>query len=330
MKRRRKNIIIAVIIVAVIAFITIYIKFFNGSLIYISMGMGNNVVLKAKTQQTSMMEADILLSDARAEYENVFGSDVWSQTIDGVSFEEYVKDQVKTKLIRVRCMNLYAKQRGVVLSRTQKEAVSNAVTEYMSKLSDDQKNALNITEEKLNTMFTDFAIADALFGDVTASVNKEISDDDARVINVQYVAASTEEDIKAAQAELNSGVIFYVVASKYNDGGEYESELKRGETDENFEKAAFDLKNGEVSSIVEAEGKYYIIKCVSDNEKSKTEANKATLIEKNKLDYFNEQFADFESSVYVEFNNRVWKNKQVKNSTLLDVNFENIFDSVKE
>ena len=62
--------------------------------------------------------------------------------------------------------------------------------------------------------------------------------------------------------------IFYVVAKDYN-GEEYERECRRGELDENFENAAYNLKSGEVSDIVESDGRYYIIKCNSDNDKSK-------------------------------------------------------------
>ena len=97
--------------------------------------------------------------------------------------------------------------------------------------------------------------------------------------------------------------------------------------DEAFEKAAFDLKSGEVSKIVSADEKYYIIKCVSDNEKAKTEANKASIADEKKLTYFNEAFKDFETSIYVEFNNKVWKNKSMSGAAVLDVNFSNIFES---
>ena len=42
----------------------------------------------------------------------MFTSSIWSQQIDGKTFEEYVKDQIRVKLIRVRCMNAMAKEKG--------------------------------------------------------------------------------------------------------------------------------------------------------------------------------------------------------------------------
>ncbi len=327
MKGRSKSIISIVAVVLVVALFAVYIKFFNGSIVYISTGLGKNTILNAKNQKTAMYQADILMSDAKSEYEDVFGSDIWGQTIDGVSFEDYAKDQIRTKLIRVRCMNVYAKQRGVVLSRVQKENVQNAAKEYLEKLSDDKKTSLGLTQEKMENMFTDFAIAKTLYDDITSTVVDEISADDARVINVQYIVCENAGDINSAKEELDNGEVFYSVMSKYSDSSDYECVLKRGEMDEAFEKVAFDLKSGEVSKVVYANDKYYIIKCVSDNEKAKTEANKASIADEKKLEHFNEAFKDFETSIYVEFNNKAWKNKSMSGATVLDANFSNIFEA---
>ena len=253
MKRMSKSIIGIAVAVLIVALFAVYIKFFNGSIIYISTGLGKNTILNAKNQKTPTYEADILMSDAKSEYEDVFGSDIWSQTIDGVTFEDYAKDQIRTKLIRVRCMNVYAKQRGVVLSRVQKENVENAAKEYLEKLSDDKKNSLGLTQEKMEKMFTEFAVAKTLFDDMTSTIVDEISADDARVINVQYIVCDNQNDITAAKQELDDGEVFYSVMSKYSNTTDYECVLKRGEMDEAFEKAAFDLKSGEVSKIVSAD-----------------------------------------------------------------------------
>lgn len=42
-----------------------------------------------------------------------------------------------------------------------------------------------------------------------------------------------------------------------------------------------------MSSIVESAGRYYIIRCTSDNDKAKTEVNKSAILEKRKLEQFN-------------------------------------------
>ncbi len=76
----------------------------------------------------------------------------------------------------------------------------------------------------------------------------------------------------------------FAIAKKYNSDGEYEYELRRGEMNSQFEEAAYALATGEMSKIVEADGKYYIIRCTSDNDKAKTEVNKSAILADKKLE----------------------------------------------
>ncbi len=131
MRKQRKMRLIALLITAVAALLIFgYIRFFNGKLIYISTGFGKDDLFKTGNYTATLMEAKILLSDAKTEYEALFGSDIWQQSIGDVSFDDFVKDQVKTKLERVYCMNVMADKRSVVLSRSQRDAVEDAADEY--------------------------------------------------------------------------------------------------------------------------------------------------------------------------------------------------------
>lgn len=327
MKRRKKQFAGLIVIVAVVVLVAVYIKFFNGSLIYISTGLKDNVVFKVGGTKAYTWEADILLADAKTEYENVFGSNVWGQTMEGINVDDYVKDQIQSKLIRVKCMNLMAKEKGVVLSRTQKEQVGNAADTYYNGLTSEQIEQLGISKEQVEKLYTEFAVADALYEDITSQVNTEVSSDDARVITIQFISCEQESDILDAKKRLDAGESFYTVAKDYGGEEESETELKRGQMEMAFETAAFELKTGETSSVVEAGGKYYIIKCTSDNEKSKTEANKLTLIDEKKLEYFNSVFEEYEASKYVEFNKNLWNSKKAGNALRLSVSFEDIFNN---
>lgn len=325
MRKKRRTEFTIILLALIVIVITVYMKFFNGSIIYISTGMKKTEFCKVGDLTANMCEADILLSDARKEYEKLFGTDIWGQSIGDVTFDEYVKEQVKAKLERIYCMNLLAEEKGTVLSRTQKEGVSNAVDSFYSGLTPEQISNHSITKEKLNTMFTSFAIAETLYADMTAGENVEVSYDDARVISIQYVCTDNEEDIKKAQERINNGEVFYVVARAYNPD-EYERECRRGELESTFEDAAYSLSTGEVSDIIEAGGRYYIIKCNSDNDKSKTEANKTLMEEKNRLEVFNSSFEKYEKKYFVEVNEKVWQTKQTSTSDIFDVNFEDIYN----
>lgn len=325
MKRRKRRLIRIGIALIVLAAVFIFKAAFNGRLMYFTFGFDKHTLLEVGEQSAYDYEAEILFSDIRSQYEELFGSDVWSREINGQSFESYAKDQVKTKLIRVAYMNQLAKDRGVVLNRDETANVTKAAKEYMDTLSKEQTDNNDITQEKVEGLLTKLAIANRLYTDMTSNIKTEVSADYARVIRIQYVCADTKEKINKAKTRLDGGENFFYVARDTNEGGEYECELKRGEMEKQFEDAAYNLATGEMSDIVEAAGKYYIIKCISDNEKTKTEANKNTIIEAKKLEEFNSVFEQFETSVYMHFNDKLWEKIQF-DSFKSDIRFEDVFN----
>ena len=118
MKRRKKTFIILGIILVVVLLVAGYIKFFNGKGIYFTTGMKSGELIKTAGQQTTYTcEAEILMSDLKKQYEEMFGSDIWKESIGDADFESYIKDQVKVKLMRVKAMNVKAKERWVELVR---------------------------------------------------------------------------------------------------------------------------------------------------------------------------------------------------------------------
>ena len=294
------------------AAVLVFMKFFNGNLLYISTGMGKSVVMKVDGQKTYTFEAEVLMSDAKKQYEDMFGSSIWTEDIAGQPFEEYIKEQIRVKLIRVRCMNSMAK----------------AAEQYFDGLTEEQKSQYDITEDKVNQMFTEFAIASKLYNDVTSLMDIEVSSDDARVINIQYIVTDSKEEIDKAYAELNEGNSFFAIAKKYNADGEYEYELRRGEMAKAFEDTAYSLSTGQTSGIVEADGRFYIIRCTSDNDKAKTEVNKSSILEKKKLEAFNDKFEQYESSKYVEINKDEWNKLKVSSAPSFNVRFEDLFNSI--
>ena len=304
MKRTKKRIVTFLIIAIAIAAVFVFIKFFNGNGIYISTGMGKDVLAKVDGQKTYTMDAAVLMSDARSQYEEMFTSSIWSQQIDGKTFEEYVKDQIKVKLIRVRCMNAMAKEKGIVLGREEKDGVKKAAEKYYN------------------------ALTQKLYNDQTSLMDIEISADDSRVINIQYIVTDSKDEIEKAYAELKEGNSFFAIAKKYNSDGEYEYELRRGEMDSKFEEAAYALSTGEMSNIVEAEGKYYIIRCTSDNDKAKTEVNKSAILADKKLAAFNEKFEEYEAGKYVEWNDSEWEKLSVSSAVIYNVKFEDTFNTI--
>jgi len=88
----------------------------------------------------------------------------------------------------------------------------------------------------------------------------------AETVGVSHIMVKTERDAEAVQAELKAGKAFADVArEKSQDQGSAEKGgdlgvVGRGQTEPEFETAAFALKEGEVSGIVKTQYGYHILK----------------------------------------------------------------------
>ncbi len=327
MKKRVITKLIVLLSILIMVGLVAYMYIFNSHGINVTMGLKSDEIFKAEDKRAYTYEALILLSDSKNQYEEVFGNEIWNEKIEDKDFSTYVKDQVKSKLIRVKIMNIMAEKRGVVLSREEENNIAKAASDYMKLLSDEQKNNNGITVENVTQMYREFAVAQRLYDDLTINSTTEISSDEARVITIQYIACDSLESCEAAKARLDAGETFFYVARDTNKDEKYEYELKRGDMEKAFEDAAFELASGETSGIVEAKGKFYIIKCVSDYEKTKSEANKTKLLEAKKLQSFNDIFEQYEADVYVEMNDKVWDNLTIEDGSKLSKGFDSIFNN---
>lgn len=327
MKTNKKRLIALVSAAVLVAACLIFMIFFNGHFVYISTGLNSNTILKVDGISMTKAEAKILMSDARSQYEELLGEDIWNETIDGESFYSYVNDQIKVKLIRVAMLNKLAKERGVVLSRDEENNVEAAAAEYYNNLSDDDKKQLDVSLEDLEEMYTKFVIANKLYEDIISEYDIEVSYDDARVIDIQYIVSDSKEEVENAYNSIQSGSSFFAIAKEINDDGNYEMELKKGEMDQTFEDIAFNLSTGDMSEVFEVNGLYYLIRCTSDNDKTKTEVNKTTILESKQLEQFNEYMNEYESKYYVDFNTGVWAKLSVRSNSIYSSNFESIFNS---
>ncbi len=88
----------------------------------------------------------------------------------------------------------------------------------------------------------------------------------AETVGVSHIMVKTENDAEAVQAELKAGKAFADVArEKSQDRGSAENggdlgTLGQGQSEPEFEAAAFALKEGEISGIVKTQYGYHILK----------------------------------------------------------------------
>lgn len=304
----------------------VYIKIISeDKSIYISTGFKDDVIAKVDGEEITRGEVMVLLADAKIEYEEMFGSDIWNEKMGQQQFDDYVIQMIRARITRQKCMDVLAKSRGIVLSAAEEQSVENAANEYMEQLTKEQARQVNANKQLLMQMYAEAVLANRVFEDMTLEVDTEISEDAARVISIQYIRTMDKTTADKALTRLHEGESFFSLV-KENNPYEYEYTLKRGEVESNFEQAAFALVTGEISPVVETSMGYYIILCVNDYDRVKTASNKEKIVSDRRLEKFNEVFEQYEAEKYAEYNEEEWEKLDVKTMPVCNVSFNKVYE----
>ncbi|MDD6790210.1 MAG: peptidyl-prolyl cis-trans isomerase [Lachnospira sp.] len=312
-----------------IVVLIVYILFFNGNPVYFTFGLLPDTMLRARNQTVTMAAGRLLLSEIHQEYRDIFGEEIWNESApDGSSMKEYARDQVEQMLGRVALINAVAEDEGIVLSDSEESKASLAAVRYLSLTPEANRASLGLTEENLTQMFRQFAVAHKYYDTVTADISAktEVSADEARVIDIQYIAADSQEAAERLKAKIDAGQTFISACQGEGDLSPEETELIRGMTESSFEEAAFALTTGENSDVIASGDRYYIIHCLSDNEAGRTEANITRLKSDKVLAQFNSVLSPALQSTYVEVNTLFWNRIDITSLPDPAVTFTDVYD----
>lgn len=295
--------------------------------IILTTGFRENEVFRIEGMPCYVPEIMIYLTNIQNQYEDVYGEEIFRQTIDGIPIEESIKQTVLARIAKIKMMNLMAENYGVTLDDQEKQMAKSAAAEYFNSLSEAEIEAMGgITEETVLQLYEEYALANKLYQYLVKDVNQEISDDEARTVTVQQIVLSTVyrgedgELIPYSQEEktsvyrkaeeictrIASGEEFEKLASEYSDEEEHTAYYRKGEYEEALETAVFNLAQNEVSQIVEGTQGYYIFLCVSTYDMEQTEAAKLEILRERQQSVFGSIYDVFIGDKHCYLNEELW------------------------
>jgi len=253
-------------------------------------------------------QAMIIVATERSRYERAYTDEIWKVTLEnGQTFEEYLLDQVKIFLKDLKTMNLLAKSQEIALSSSEKDRIRQLAKRYYSGLTEEEIAYMGITQEDAEAMYQEYYVANRLVGEMTKDVDLEISDSEAKVITVKQMVLSDREKADETYGRvMEEGSDFAAIAREVTEGDSIERQMGRGEEPKTVEDAAFALGTGEISPVVESDGKYYIFQCVSDYEVEATKKRKTQLYEERKNQVFGQIYAQFQTEHEITFSDEMW------------------------
>ena len=283
-------------------------------------------ILSVDDEKVSYSEVILYLKYIQTYYESIFGETIWDydlgdKTIGGLAKQDVIDTIIERKITKKQ-WNEYE----VIITEEDEAKIEKDSLDYLNNITDYDISYYGITNEIVYQFFFDNLLAERVYDATTMDVDTDISDDLAKQITIQYILISTTkldsegnrvlvtEDKKQAAyikaQELLTPATdtedFELFAKTNSDSAQIEKTFGKGEVEEVVESAAFALKAGDISNIIESEDGYLILYCVSDYNEDATLEKKEEIIDQRQIEEFQRLFQEWQKDVDVKINESVW------------------------
>lgn len=313
--------------------------------IVLTTGFNKDEVFKIEDEVCKLNEALVYLTNITNRYVSIYGPDILKIDNSGLSMEKSLKDNALADISQIKAMDIAAKRYGIKLADELLEKLSEAALEYYSSLNEAEIAYLNVSKEDIYNMYYDYLLADKYYQEVIKEINPEISDDEARTITVQHIFLKTYEvdengrmvefdgskkeelyqkALKIYDMAVSGEYDFEDLVEEYSEGEKRNLSFGMNETDKEFETAAFNLGENEISNVVRTKYGFHIIKCISTFNLEETQANKERIALDRKQEVFGKEYDDYANTLITYMNDELWDSVKVTYNE--DVNTQTFFE----
>lgn len=282
----------------------------GGEKVTISRGMSDNEVFLIGGKSCKLPVMKLLLVNNMNLHGESYGIDLLNNEDLKVQkkFGQYVKKICMDEAAKVYTMDALADQKGITLNDDQKELVQWAAEDCYQSMSEAEISALSLSQDDIVDIYGKYALADKLYAALIADVNQEVSDDEARVMEIRQILVPDKEQADQAYAELQQDTEFSTVAANYTQADEITLTIERGMLPQEAETVVFAMDNGTYSEPVQTADGYYIFYCDNKYDEEQTQRHKQDIIEQRRQEACDSQYDPFVEQVNSKLNEKVWKN----------------------
>ena len=271
-----------------------------------------NPALTFDGEAFSMEEALFYTYTMRLQYETYYGPEFWDMELEeGKTYGDELKTQVQDSLVKMLVLNAKADDYKVKLGDEDMESITAYIESFKEAVTEEEMAEEGITEEIMQSTLEKIYTASYVFDAMVADEEVELTDEekaDAVCRRVQHILITTtettkqdadgnpvemtEDEIAAYKEErkafaesvlekAQAGEDFKALSDEYtseNAGFEFAFDkygfdpVNYSYMVEAFYTASWELAEGEISGLVESDYGYHIIKCVSENDETATQA----------------------------------------------------------
>ncbi len=257
-------------------------------------------------------EAKVLLLNYQNLYGTSYGVALWDQENATEELETYVKDLTLNRLAKIITLSQLAGEKEISLTKEEQSRINEAAEAYFATLTQEELDYSQAKLSTIQTLYRHLALAEKLYATLISDIEEEVSEDEARVMEVYLIYVTDEAVADTIATGLAAGKDFLALAGSYNEAAATELELCRGDLPSEVEEVAYALADGEISDVISASDGYYVIKCINYYNQELTEANKAKILEQRKQAAFDDVYEAYVESKTSAFNQEVWEEVTVE------------------
>lgn len=266
---------------------------------------GTQTVATVDSEGVTLGLANYMLRMNQAEMESYYrmlaesygmdGGEYWStETEDGITYGEDLKNNVMDTIKELYVMRAHAKDYGVSITEEEQASIDEAAQTFMDSNDAEVLEELAVSEEDVKTYMELYTIRQKMREPMVADVDREVSDEEAAQTRVTFVEVSTEgtetdedgntmdltDEEKAEKMDQAQQILDKVEAAEDPASADMDALAKEvdenlsavertfsssGEgdetTDQAIKDAVADLEDGQVvSQVVEGETAYYVVR----------------------------------------------------------------------
>ncbi len=264
-------------------------------------------VFSVGSEKCPATEAKIILLQYQKEYASLYGIDLWSHDFgDADSLEDYIRDLTISRLAEIYTLDAIAAEQEVALTDDEKEQAGTAAAAYIDSLSEEELTYLGAEESDAESLFERYLLAQKLYNSLTENVSREVSDEEAQVMEMKQIVVSDEETASQILEKLDEGGDFSALAETYNESSETDIEVTRTTYDDDITEILFAMDTGDYSDVLETDGGYVVFFCTNYYNEELTEQNKENVIEKRMEDAVADAYSTCKDHLSSTLNEKVW------------------------
>ena len=239
----------------------------------------------------------VLMGSMRKVVADSYTEDVFTAVVDGAgdTYDDKFLGIMRDYMEKLTLMKAMISERGLSLTSDEEKAVGKLADSYMEELKGAATAGTlrDISRDDVVKILTDQMLIPKLREDIMGGSEIEISESEARVMDISMIVVTSSDKASEAMTQITDGKDFAEVAEGYTTQEEIEVKVCREDLPKTIADTVFDLEDGEVSPVMQSEGKYYIIKCNVGYDVEETAVRKAQLTRERRRESVGTAYREF-------------------------------------